>query len=172
VVSGTCPAGSAIRAVAANGTVTCQNAGGNVGFASVQSAAGVPLTSTTTTGVCIIFCNAVGRFQTSVGSDFLVLPISLPHGATITAFSFSCFCNNAAGSSALLLRDDAFIASTSITSVSTTVQTASTTAISTSPANVAVVDNQNFGYFVLLGINGTAGGNITPTHATVTYTMP
>jgi hypothetical protein len=170
IVTGACPAGSAIRAIAANGTVTCQNSGGNVGFASVHSAAGVPLNIPgTTTAVCVIFCNAFGRFQTGGSNDFLAMPVSLPQGATITALSFSCFCNNAAGSSVLLLRDDSIIASASISTVSTTIQTASTTTIT---ANTTVVDNQNFGYVILMSMNTAAGGNITPTHATVTYTMP
>jgi hypothetical protein len=174
IVTGICPAGSAIRAVAANGTVTCQSTGGTVGVASINAIVGVPLTSTTQTGVCLIFCNANGRYQSSAGSDYLVAPIILPNGATITAFSFSCFCNNAAGGSGFLFRDDInILASTNITTLSsTTVQTASTTAINTTPANSPLVDNQNFSYFVLWSINGTAGSNIMPVRATVTYTLP
>ncbi len=174
IVTGTCPAGSAIRAVAANGTVTCQSAGGSIGIASVNTIVGVPLSSTTTTAVCLIFCSANGRYQSNAGSDFLVAPIVLPHGATITAFSFSCFCNNAVGGSGFLFRDDInILASANITALSsTTVQTASTTAINTTPANSPVVDNQNFSYFVLWSINGTAGSNIMPVRATVTYTLP
>jgi hypothetical protein len=174
LVTGNCPVGSAIRAIAANGSVTCQNAGGTVGVASVNSIVGVPLVTGTTTGVCLIFCLANGRYQSSGGSDFLVAPIVLPQGATITAFSFSCFCNHANGEFAILFRDDDVgIANTSISTVSSTViQTASTTAISTSPAGVQVVDNQNFSYFVLWSIDGTAGSNIMPVRATVTYTLP
>jgi hypothetical protein len=173
-VTGNCPTGSAIRAVAANGTVTCQSTGGTVGVASVNSIVGVPLVTGTTTGVCLIFCLGNGRYQSSAGSDFLVAPITLPQGATITAFSFSCFCNHANGEFAVLFRDDDVgIANTSISTVSSTaIQTASTTAISTTPAGIQVVDNRNFSYFVLWSIDGTATSNIMPVRATVTYTLP
>jgi hypothetical protein len=172
LVFGTCPTGSAIRAVAANGTVTCQNAGGNVGFTSVSSAAGVPVLSTTPTQLCIIFCGAFGRFQSaSAGSSFLAVPISLPHGATITAFSYSCFCNDPVGSTAFILRDDNFLVNLSITSVSNTVQTVTTTDFSGVAPGLTVVDN-HFSYAVLMSIDGTATSNIIPVRATVTYTMP
>jgi len=171
-VTGNCPAGSAIRAIGSNGTVTCQSSGGTVGFASVHSMVGVHTVAGAQTGVCIIFCSAIGRFQSSAGSGFLAAPIALPQGATITGFSFSCFCNDAAGMSAFLFRDEAIIASASITTVSTTVQSMSTTAISTTPTGVATVNNNSFAYFVLWSVNGTAASNLTPTHATVTYTLP
>jgi len=178
LVTGTCPAGSAIRAVAANGTVTCQSTGGNVGFASVSSAAGVPLNTSVQTSLCVIFCNAFGRFQSStvsitggtIASSFLVVPIQLPHGATITAFSYSCFCNGT-GSSALFFRDDTFIVSVAVPAGSTTIQSAATTDFSAAPAGTTVVDG-HFGYVVLMAIDGTAQGNLIPVRATVTYTMP
>lgn len=176
VVTGSCPAGSAIRAVAADGTVTCQNAGGNVGFASVNAIVAVPIpffAPTPTITGCLL-CTASGAFATSGSANgFIAAPIVLPQGATITSFSSSCVCNDAAGSSAFLVRDDVnILASTSITGVTTTVQTATTTTISTTPAGAPVVDNQNFAYFVIWSVNGTAGSAIQPVRATVTYTMP
>lgn len=179
VVTGNCPAGSAIRVVAANGSVTCQSTGGNVGFTSVSSASGVPVVDNNTTAanniqttLCVIFCNAFGRFQSSSnGSSFLAVPIQLPHGATITAFSYSCFCSGAAGSSALFLRDDNFIVSVNIPQGGATIQTVTTTDFSAAPAGITVVDG-HFSYVVLMGIDGTAQGNTTPVRATVTYTMP
>jgi len=170
LVSGSCPQGSAIRAIAANGiTVTCQSTGGNVGFASVNSVSAVPIDSTTTTSICIIFCSPIGRFQTSSGGGFLFAPISLPHGATITALSFSCLCNNSAGSSAILFREDSAVASVNITTISATVQNLSTTTIT---AGTELVDNQNHAYLILWTTNGTAGSSIIPVNAIVTYTLP
>lgn len=172
LVTGTCPTGSAIRAVAANGTVTCQSTGGNVGFASVSSAAGVPSSSSTQTSLCFIFCNAFGRYQTSpAGAGLIVVPIQLPHGATMTAFSYTCYCNDAAGSSAFILRDDSFLVNVSISTVSTTIQTVTTTDFSGVAPGLTVVDN-HFSYAVMMFTDGTAQSNIIPVRATVTYTMP
>ena len=168
---GGCPAGSAIRLIAANGGVTCQSTGGNVGFASVSSASGVPASSSTVTSLCIIFCNAFGRFQSAAGSGLLVVPIQLPHGATITAFSYSCFCNDAVGSTAFFLRDDNFIVTLGISAVANSIQTVTTTDFSGAPAGTTLVDN-HFSYAVLMTIDGTAQSNIIPVRATVTYTMP
>lgn len=172
-IAGNCPAGSAIRAVAPNGTVTCQNSGGNVGFASVSAIVAVPIPFFgTPTIVGCILCSPNGAYA-SAGSGFIAAPIVLPHGATITTFSFSCLCNSANGSTAYLFRDDDnILANTSITALSSTVQTATTTTIATTPVNAAKVDNQNFGYFVLWSVDGTATSNIMPVRATVTYTMP
>jgi len=172
LIGGGCTTGSAIRTIAPNGAVTCQSTGGNVGFTSVSSAAGVPNASNIQTSLCIIFCNAFGRFQTSpAGSGILVVPIQLPHGATITAFSYSCFCNDAAGSTAFILRDDNFIVNVGISTVSTTIQTVTTTDFSGAPAGTTVVDG-HVSYSVLMTTDGTAQSNIIPVRATVTYTLP
>jgi hypothetical protein len=185
IVSGTCPAGSAIRAIAANGTVTCQNSGGTVGFVSVAAITGVPQNSATPTQVCDVICviisgifggnAAFGRFQSAVagGPDLLLVPISLPHGATVTAFSFTCFRNTATNCGASLTRDDGnVIANVATVAQATTKQTASAPSIATSPTGIAQVDNSNFSYFVSMSIDGTAGLALTPIRATVTYTMP
>jgi hypothetical protein len=168
IVTGTCSAGSAIRAIAANGTVTCQNAGGNVGFASVAAIVGVVRNTAIATNQANV-AGSVGRFQSSgAGGEYLVAPIALPHGATVTAFSFTCVRNNAALCDGYLYRDDSTqLAVVNIGAQAATVQTATTTAIASQ-----VVDNQNFGYWVYMAINGTAGSGITPIRATVTYTLP
>ena len=174
VIGPGCPQGSAIRVLAANGAVTCQSTGGNVGFASVNAIVAVPIPFLgpipAITG-CIL-CNPNGAFSTS-GNGFIAAPIVLPQGATITGFSFSCVCNDAAGGSAFLFRDDfTSIANASITTLATTVQTASAPTISTTPAGIQVVHNESFAYFVLWSVNGTAGSNIQPVRATVIYSMP
>jgi hypothetical protein len=172
IVTGTCVAGSAIRAIASNGTVTCQSAGGNVGYASVNAAVAVPETGTTPT-ILGVAGGGIGRYQQSGGSDFLVAPIVLPQGATITALSFTCFRNNAASCTAFLYRDDInLITSISIPAQSTTAQTATSTTIATSPAGLPVVDNQNFSYIVIMSLSGTATSNIMPIKAAVSYTLP
>jgi hypothetical protein len=180
ILTGSCTTGSAIRAIAANGTVTCQSTGGNVGFASVNALVGVPESSTTPTSLGFASgpnsTIVLGRFQTGGSSDSLLVPIVLPQGATITAFSFTCLQNTTTVSCAgSLFRDDIVqLASVSIpsTSQSATVQTASTTTISSTPANAALVDNQNFAYFVLMSMNATNTSSIIPIRATVTYTLP
>jgi hypothetical protein len=104
----------------------------------------------------------------------LFAPVTLPNGATITAFSFTCLQNTASTScSGTLFRDDfSQIATVSISAQSSIAQTASTTTISTAPAGLPVVDNQNFSYFVFMSVNGTGGVNFVPIRATVTYTTP
>jgi hypothetical protein len=180
ILTGSCTTGSAIRAIAANGTVTCQSTGGAVGFSSVNALVGVPETSTTPTSLGFASgpnsTIVLGRFQTSGGSDGLLAPMVLPQGATITSFSFTCLQNtNTTSCQGSLFRDDLVqLATVSIgsTSQSATVQTASTTSISNTPVNAAVVDNQNFSYFVIMSVNGTATSSIMPIRATVTYTLP
>jgi hypothetical protein len=168
IVSGTCTAGNAIRAIAANGTVTCQSTGGSVGFASVAAIAGIIRNTAVATNQVNV-AGSVGRFQSSgAGGEYLVVPIALPHGATVSAFSFTCVRNNAALCDGYLYRDDSTqLATVNIGAQAATVQTATTTTIA-SP----VVDNQNFGYWVYMAVNGTAGSGITPIRATVTYTLP
>lgn len=167
IVTGTCTAGSAIRAIAANGTVTCQSAGGSIGITSVSSTVGVPIASTTPTNIS--FGSSIGRYQTSGSSDFLVVPLVLPHGATMTAFSFSCIRNNAASCTAFLARDDGLFLVTAlgVPAQQATIQTVTTTTISN-----PVVDNQNFSYWVYMSVNGTATTGIVPIRASVTYTLP
>ena len=184
-VTGNCPAGSAIRVIAPNGTVTCQNSGGAVGFASVAGITGVPQFSNTPTSVCEFVCqfvrsffgglpSAYGRYQSATGNtDVLLVPINLPHGATVTAFSFKCFRNTATNCGASLSRDDGnLLASVTTVAQATTPQTASASSINTSPTGIATVDNVNFGYFVSMSIDGTAGADLVPIRATVTYLMP
>jgi hypothetical protein len=180
LIGGGCTTGSAIRAIAADGTVTCQSTGGNVGFASVNALVGVPESSATPTSLGFASgpnsTIVLGRFQTGGSSDSLLVPIVLPQGATVTAFSFTCLQNTTTVScTGSLFRDDIVqLASVSIpsTSQSATVQTASTTTISSTPANAALVDNQNFAYFVLMSMNATNTSSIIPIRATVTYTLP
>jgi hypothetical protein len=185
VITGNCPAGSAIRAVAPNGTVTCQNSGGTVGFVSVAGITGVPQFSNTPTSVCDFVCqfvrsffgglpSAFGRYQSATGNtDVLLVPINLPHGATVTAFSFTCFRNTATNCGASLSRDDGnLIASITTVAQATTPQTASASSINTSPAGIALVNNTSFSYFVSMTIDGTAGADLVPIRATVTYTTP
>jgi hypothetical protein len=166
-VTGNCAAGTAIRAIAANGTVTCQSAGGSIGITSVSSVVGVPIASTTPTNIS--FGSSWGRYQTSGSSDYVVVPLVLPHGATITSVSFSCIRNNAATCQAYFARDDGnyLVQNLAIPAQAAAIQTATTTTI-VNP----VVDNQNFSYWVFMSVNGTATTGIVPIRASVTYTLP
>jgi hypothetical protein len=170
IVTQNCPQGSAIRAIAANGTVTCQNSGGSVGFASVAAMIAFPRTIPGTNVTQTSIGGGLGKSASlPAGVEYIVAPIVLPHGATVTSFSFSCYHNSSASNcDGYLYRSDGNeLAFVSISALSTTIQTASTTTITG-----ALVDNQSFGYWVYMLVNGTAGANITPMQASVTYTMP
>jgi hypothetical protein len=165
-VTGTCTVGNAIRAIAANGTVTCQSTTAvATSVASVAALAGVPRYSTIETRQGNVG-GVIGRYMSSAGSDYLVAPIAIPHGATVTSFSFSCVRNNAAACIGYFYRTDSdVLASASIAAQAAGVQTATATGLN------VVIDN-TFGYFVYMSIDGTAGIGILPVAASVTYTLP
>lgn len=173
-VSGACNAGSAIRQVNADGTVVCQNAGGTTGFASVSAVAGVsPLDPSVVTYVGTNPNNiqdGEGRYASNGPLTFLAAPVALPHGATITSFTLTCYDNDPSGICTGLLYDGRLLMSV-VTSGEDAMayQTVTTNTISP-PRNV--VDNQNKAYYVDFSINGAAGINHMPIRAVVGYTLP
>jgi hypothetical protein len=102
------------------------------------------------------------------GTEYLLAPLFIPDGATITSFSYTCYDNDTSyNSTAYLYRDDSALVAEAIStsSSSTTLQTVTTTNI-TYPS----VDNSLYGYFVYMRIHGTAGTNLVPIRVVVAYT--
>lgn len=137
------------------------------GYVSVSAITAVPRNSTFETNQANVG-SAIGRYAVTAGTEYLLAPLFLPDGATITSFSFTCYDNDATyNSSAYLYRDDSTTAAqvVSTSSSSTTLQTVTTTNI-----NYPSVDNSLYGYFVYMGINGTAGSDLVPIRVVVEYT--
>lgn len=172
-VSGACNAGSAIRQVNADGTVVCQNAGGLTGFASVSAVAGAPLIPSVVTSLGTNPFNigdADGRYATNGTLTFMVAPIALPHGATITSFTLTCYDNDPGGICNARLNDGRLLMFVATSGEDATAYQTVTTNTISSPRNV--VDNQNKAYYVYFSINGAVGINHMPIRAVVGYTLP
>ena len=186
-VSGTCTAGSSIRTINSDGIVVCESddnttytAGSGIkitgttismadGYTSVSALVGIPRNSTYSTNQATVG-GGVGRYGTAgAGSEYLVVPLSIPNGATITGFYYMCYDNDVTlNSSAFLYRDDVISMASVVTAGnSATIQTVSQTTI-----NNPVVNNSLYGYYVYMEVNGGAGTNLAPIRAVVKYTMP
>lgn len=184
-VGGACSAGSAIRQVNADGTVVCQNAGGTTGFASVSAVAGVPqMNPSLATSVSqnpTSLNAAQGRYASTGGRTYLVAPVALPHGATITSFTLTCYDNDPGDGSIIgntgicegYLYDGQFLMSVATSGEDATAyQTVTTNTFSPFTAPRQVVDNQNKAYYVYFSVNGAAGINHMPIRAVVGYSLP
>jgi len=98
----------------------------------------------------------------------LTVPIQLPDGATITAFT-AVICDNTAsyGDDVYLYRSDSTVIAhtrTSVAEASTTPFTKTTTTIISSE----VVDNSQYSYYLYMEIHGTAGSDLIPISGIVT----
>lgn len=176
-VSGACNAGSAIRQVNADGTVVCQNAGGTTGFASVSAVVGVVSPNSVVTSVGINpsgFNDAEGRYAMNGTLTFMVAPIALPHGATITSFTLICYDNDPGGICNARLNDGRLLMSVATSGEDATAyQTVTTnTFLDTVSPSRKVVDNQNRAYYVYFSVNGAVGIYHMPIRAVVGYTLP
>jgi hypothetical protein len=106
-----------------------------------------------------------GKFGVTADFEFLVVPLQIPDGVTITSFTFTCY-DLAASYDCLaqLVRDDGGYVANAVTTGSPGLQTVTTT-----PTGDPVVDNSLYGYNVFFYINGDAGSSITPVRAVVEY---
>lgn len=165
-ITGACAPGSAIRLVAADGTVVCQRL--PRGVVSVSALAGIPRVSATATAQGSV-PGGVGRYQTGGEDDFLVLPVTLPDGAIITGFSYTYWDTHPRydGAAYLYRSDDTVLAGTRTEGAAEEVRMAETDAIQSRK-----VDNAGFSYFVYLQLSADAGSALMPVGVSVSYRLP
>jgi hypothetical protein len=141
------------------------------GVFSVSATVGIPTYSGNATNEVNVG-GYVGRHGITATPEYLIVPINLPDGATITSFSYTCYDNSASVDSSAFLYNglslggdgSAELASVSTTGASTTVQTI-TTATITNP----VVNNSLYTYVAYMGIHGSALSDLTPIKVVVNY---
>jgi hypothetical protein len=165
-ITGTCAPGSAIRIIAPDGTVSCQRL--PRGVVSVTSLAGVPRLSSTGTAQASV-PGGVGRYQSSGDDDFLMVPVALPDGAQVTAFTFAFYDAdpNVDGAAFLYRSDDQALAALVTEGSANEVR-----AVATESIRLAKVDTSRFAYFVYFQTSAEAGANLVPISASVVYKLP
>jgi hypothetical protein len=165
-ITGACAPGSAIRLVAADGTVVCQRL--PRGVVSVSALAGQTRISATKTAQGSV-PGGVGRYQTEGEDDFLVVPVVLPDGAIVTGFSYTFWDTHARadGAAYLYRSDDAVMAGVRTEGAREEVRL-----VETEKIQDRKVDNAGFSYFVYMQLSGEAGSAFMPIAASVTYRLP
>jgi hypothetical protein len=165
-ISGTCAPGSAIRVVGEDGSVVCQKL--PRGVVSVSALAGLPRVATTGTSQQSV-PGGVGRYQTSGEDDYLVVPVMLPDGAVVTAFSYVFWDADAkVDGGAYLYRSD----DTPMAAVATEGAQDEVRIVSTEDVQARKVDNSAYAYFAYLQLSARAGQSLMPVAASVAYRLP
>ena len=165
-ITGTCAPGSAIRIIAADGTVRCQQL--PHGVLSVAAIGAVPRLSSAVTEVAVL-PGGVGRYQSSGEDDYLVAPISLPDGAIVTAMSYVFLDDDPVVDTAAFLyrSDDRPLASVTSAGAAGQVRIESTESI-----DLRKIDATRYAYVVYFQMSAKAGSRILPISASVTYRLP
>lgn len=165
-ITGTCAPGSAIRIIAEDGSVRCQQL--PKGVVSVPAIAGIPRLSTTVTEAAGVPGGA-GRYQTAGDDDFIVVPIALPDGAVVTSMSYAFYDDDPSIDTAAYLyrSDDQPLASVTSSGAAQRVRTESTDRI-----DLRKIDTARFAYFVYFQLSKAAGAGIVPIAASVAYRLP
>ena len=165
-ITGTCAPGSAIRVIGEDGTVRCQQL--PRGVVSVTAAAAIPRASSTASEIGVVK-GAVGRFQSAGEDDYLIAPVVLPDGATVTSFSFTYLDNSLEqDAEAYLYRsDDQSLAVISSEGADEHVRTAATDQV-----HLPRIDAARFGYFVYFKTSTSAGPQLMPISASISYRLP
>jgi hypothetical protein len=163
-IHGTCAPGSAIRVIAEDGSVRCQIIGH--GVVSVSALTAVARLSSTVTEVGSVQ-GGVGRYQADGEDDYLIAPVPLPDGATVTGFSYTFFdSSQTADSEAFLYRsDDEPMASVKSTGTENTVRS-----LGTEQVRLRKVETSRYAYFVYFQVSTAARANLMPISASISYT--
>jgi hypothetical protein len=165
-INGKCAPGSAIRVIAADGSVSCQQF--PKGVASVSALAAFPRLSTTVTASGSVR-GGIGRFQLAGDDDYLVVPITLPDGAVVTSFSYVFLdASDAVDGAAYLYRsDDLPMAMIETEGASDQVRM-----LSSDHVEHRKIDASRYAYFVYFGVSSRAQSGLIPISASVTYRVP
>lgn len=165
-ITGTCAPGSAIRVIGEDGTVRCQAL--PKGVASVTALAAIPRMSSTATEAASV-PGGTGRYQSAGPDDYLVVPISLPDGATVTSFSYTFFDDSAdIDTGAFLYRsDDQPLVSLMSSGADERVRTRTSETI-----QLKKIDTARYAYFVYFQVSTRGGFRVMPISASVVYRLP
>ncbi len=138
---------------------------------AVSSLSGVARDSSVATAQRAAACGSnIGRYAVAgSGAEFLVVPIQLPDGATITSFTGVVCDRNAAYSSSMYLyrSDGKLLASTDSGPAYNSATLSVVTAVDVRVA-YSVIDNSQYSYFIFMGVDGRADNLIVPISGIVT----
>jgi len=135
------------------------------GYATAAAVTGVPRYSTTSISQNALLGD-VGIMSVAGGNDYVLCPIQIPNGATITQISYKIYDNDVTlNSTAWLYRSDqAIVSMVSSTGASTTAGWVSSGALN------HIVNNTLGGYYVYMQVDSASGANLSPIAFRATYT--